>query len=284
MSLFRQKAGKSRLVILFFLFLFLFAARAESADKIFLKDGKVYEGRLKAQSDKRYLFSIGEGEEATDISFFVEDVDKVELDKQTVKRQIPFLKEVESLKVEGDKKGEGYELSLYKKGQLEGNRDFFTAEEIRGILNDEEFAYYSNFTGATSRHADELVLIDNICQNLPQATHEDFVSAKKTLDQLYFEVNAVPAPPIFKESHQAYLDFIKSSFTVFGALERGLLDEASRQMSISEQSKRKALLSFRQAILQRKQEKMPEHPAANDAALTAPGRDRSAGQEKKAEP
>ncbi|MFA5039865.1 MAG: hypothetical protein WC732_09345 [Candidatus Omnitrophota bacterium] len=235
---------------------------AQAADKITLKDGRVYEGKVLGKSDRRYLFSLVIDGEALPLSFFLEDVEKIELDKQSVDRQIPYLKEVESLKVPVTKEqeqGTVYEFSMYKKGQQqEGDQEFFTKEEIRGILDKEEFEYYENFTKTTNRHADKLIAIDSLYQNLPTATPEDFAAVRKSLDQIYFELNRLVAPAIFKESHQSYLQFIQATYMVFGALDRGLLDEASRQIKDAEQAKRRSLMAFRKAILDRKKEKASE--------------------------
>ncbi|MDD5019812.1 MAG: hypothetical protein PHH75_06255 [Candidatus Omnitrophica bacterium] len=248
-------------------------APAEAADKITLKNGKVYEGRVLGKSDRRYLFAIDTGSSKMEISFFLDDVEKVELDKQSVGRQIPYLKEVESLKVPVDQGQETvYEMSIYKKGQQDGSQEFFTISEIEGVLGKDEFEYYQKFVEVTTRYADRLVAIDNLYQNLPSATREDFNLARQSLDVVYYELNALPVPPLFKRSHGAYLQFLKATYLVFGALERGLLDEASSQMKAAEQSKREAMLSFRQAIMERK----------GQAALSVV-EDKAAPTEKKAE-
>ena len=66
------------------------------ADKIYLKNGKVYEGKILGRSDRRYLFSMDAGGESLSVSFFLEDIAKVELGKDSIDKQIPYLKEVES--------------------------------------------------------------------------------------------------------------------------------------------------------------------------------------------
>ena len=66
------------------------------ADKIYLKNGKVYEGKVLGRSDRRYLFSLDADGESLSVSFFLEDIAKVELSKDSVAKQIPYLKEVES--------------------------------------------------------------------------------------------------------------------------------------------------------------------------------------------
>jgi len=247
-----------------------FAFLAQAADKITLKNGKVYEGRILGKSDRRYLFALDTGGTTMQISFFLEDVDKVELDKQSVDRQIPYLKEVESLKVLGGEGNEtGYEMSIYKKGQLEGDQQFFTMAEIRGIMSKEEFGYYEKFLDITTRYADRLVGIDNLYQNLPTATREDFAGARQSLDLVYSELNALTVPPLFKQGHEAYLAFLKETYMVFGALDRGLLDEASSHMRAAEQAKRQSLLSFRQAIMQRKGEAFSQKPEQEAAPQTA---------------
>ncbi len=248
--------------------LFVFAAQAE--DKITLKNGKVYEGRILGKSDRRYLFAIDAAGTTMQLSFFLEDVDKVELDKKTVDRQIPYLKEVESFKVPVAQGNETvYEMSMYKKGQLEGDQQFFTMAEIQEILSKEEFAYYEKFLEITTRYADRLVAIDNLYQNLPTATREDFAAVRQSLDLVYSELNALTVPPLFKQGHEAYLAFLKETYMVFGALDRGLLEEASAHMRAAEQAKRQSLLSFRQAILQRKNESFPEKPTPETAPQTA---------------
>lgn len=229
---------------------------ALAADKLFLKDGRVIEGWLVAKSETRYVMSIETGGEPIALSFFVEDVDRTELDKKTVDRQIPYLKEVDSLKVPVTDKGQVdktvYELSLYKKGQLEGDQAFFTQEEIRNVLREDEFKYYEEFNKMTNRHADRLVAIDNLYQNLPSATPEDFVNAKKTIDQINFELEHLPAPPLFKDSRQAYIQFLQATIAVFDALEHGQLDEASRQMKAADQAKQRSQMMFRKGIMDRK--------------------------------
>lgn len=239
----------------------LFASRGQAADKITLKNGKVYEGRILGKSDRRYLFAIDTGGTTMEISFFLEDVEKVELDKQSVDRQIPYLKEVESLKVPVDQGHETvYEMSIYKKGQQEGNQQFFAMAEIKESLSKEEFEYYEKFLDVTTRYADRLVGIDNLYQNLPTATRDDFSGARQSLYLVYSELNGLPVPALFKQGHEAYLVYLKATYMVFDALERGLLDEASSQMKAAEQAKRYSLLSFRQAIMQRKGEAFPEKP------------------------
>jgi hypothetical protein len=162
-----------------------------------------------------------------------------------------------------------YEMSMYKKGQLEGDQQFFTMAEIQEILSKEEFAYYEKFLEITTRYADRLVAIDNLYQNLPTATREDFAAVRQSLDLVYSELNALTVPPLFKQGHEAYLAFLKETYMVFGALDRGLLEEASAHMRAAEQAKRQSLLSFRQAILQRKNESFPEKPTPETAPQTA---------------
>ncbi|QAT17714.1 hypothetical protein BU251_08270 [Candidatus Velamenicoccus archaeovorus] len=237
----------------------LFAFLAQAADKIILKNGKVYEGRILGKSDRRYLFALDTGGTTMQLSFFLDDVDKVELDKQTVDRQIPYLKEVESLKVPVSEGNETvYEMSMYKKGQLEGDQQFFTMAEIKEILTKEEFDYYKKFLDITTRYADRLIAIDNLYQNLPTATRDDFANARQSLDLVYSELNALTVPPLFKQGHEAYLAYLKATYMVFGALERGLLDEASSQMKAAEQAKQQSLMSFRQVIMQKKNKALPQ--------------------------
>ena len=79
--------------------LFLMASSLVFADKIYLKSGKSYEGKLIGKSDRRYLFSVNASGETFEMSFFPEDVEKIELDKESMEKQTPYLKEVETFKV-----------------------------------------------------------------------------------------------------------------------------------------------------------------------------------------
>src|SRR5512135_2808211 len=95
----KSEDGRRKAQILITFALSLFLASSAWADRITLKDGKVYEGKILGKSDRRYLFSLSVDGDAFPISFFIDQVEKVEMSQDTVEKQIPYLKEVDILKV-----------------------------------------------------------------------------------------------------------------------------------------------------------------------------------------
>lgn len=227
------------------------------ADKIYLKDGKSYEGKLIGRSHKRYLFSVDADGEYFRMSFFPDSVEKIELDKDTVEEQIPYLKEVEDFSVDAkDDKSKAYQISLYKGGSQAGDADSskFSLKELKGRLDKQENEYYAKFNGILDRYVDKSQFIQNLYLNLTVATREDFARARQYMDELYFELNNIFVPDAFKRSHAFYLEYVKASYLTFQALLSGMLDEASKQIKISEEAKERSALEFRDVITSRKPE------------------------------
>ena len=234
-------------------FIWVFSSCA-FADKIYLKDGKSYEGKLVGKSERRYLFALDTGGgESVKVSFFTEDVKKIELGKDTVESQIPYLKDVESLKVEvKEDKPKVYELSLYKESQGKKAEPTVSENELKKALNKEEAEYYQRFNEILMKYVDKFNAVQNIYTNLTTATKDDFVAAKQYMDELYFELNNLYVPDTFKKSHTAYLQSVKASYLAFSALEQGMLDEAAKQIKISEDSKQRSMEEIRSIISNRK--------------------------------
>lgn len=253
-----KKCFSRFILILFFIVL---APSFCLADKIYLKDGKVYEGKVLGRSDRRYVFSLDAGGESLPISFFLEDIAKVELGKDSVDKQIPYLKEVESTEMAGDKqKSKVYELSLYKKDQAPSAEAPFSTADLAKLLSKQEYEYYQNYNDVLNRYADKIVLIQDIYANLTTATKQDFANAKGDMEDLYFELNSLAVPEIFKKSHVSYLESVKATYMAFGALEQGMLEEASKQIKISEESRQRSVSEFREVILDRKSAKTTASP------------------------
>lgn len=237
------------------------------ADKIYLKDGKVYEGKLLGRSPVRYLFSVNFEGEPAEVSFFLEDVEKIELGKDTVEEQIPYLKEVESLQVEvKEQQPKTYEFSLYGKNQAPVGQPVLPESELKKKLNKNEYEYYQRFNDILKRYADKYAAIQHIYLNLTTATREDFISAKQYMDELYFELNNLFVPEIFKKAHVTYLGSVKATFLGFDALEHGKLDEAAKQIKQSEDSKQNAIAQFQEVIVT----KTPAPPESQAASSEPP--------------
>lgn len=237
--------------------LFLMASSLAFADKIYLKNSKNYEGKLIGRSDRRYLFSVNISGEIFEMSFFPEDVEKIELDKESMEKQTPYLKEVETFKVpvkedQEDNKSKVYQLSLFKEGEGALGTPAVTEKEIKSFLNKEEAQYYQRFNDILARYVDKLAAVQNTFQNLTAATKDDFSAAMQYMDELYFELNNITVPEAFKKSHTLYLESIKANFLTFRALGQGLLDEAAKQMKIAEEDKQNATSEFREIIVSRK--------------------------------
>lgn len=241
--------------LLFSIFYSLFSILCSSAfaDKIYLKNGKMYEGKLIGKSHLRYLFSIDTAGESLRMSFFMEDVDKIELGKDTVEEQIPYLKEVESLKVKvKEDELKIYELSLYNKNLQVQDQVMFSEPQLKKVLASDEYDYYEKFTAILNKYVDKIAFIQNIYANLTTIRREDFSLAKQYMDELYFELNNIYVPEAFRKSHMAYLESVRETFLGFGALEQEKLDEASKHIKISEDAKQKFVEEFRSVILSRK--------------------------------
>ena len=237
------------------------------ADKIYLKNGKVYEGKILGRSDRRYLFSMDAGGESLSVSFFLEDIAKVELGKDSVDKQIPYLKEVESTEMAvKQEKSKIYELSIYKKGQTSSSEALFSDVDLVKLLSKEEYEYYQGYNEILNRYADKTAAIQDIYTNLTTATKQDFATAKGYMEDLYFELNGLVVPEIFKKSHISYLESVKATYMAFGALEQGLLEEASKQIKISEESRQRSVSELREIILDRKSSKAA--PVSNVASET----------------
>lgn len=252
----------SRIFILSFL-LFFAGYSLACADKIYLKDGKVYEGKLLGKSPVRYLFSVNFEGESAEMSFFLEDVNKLELGKDTVEEQIPYLKEVESLQVEvKEQQPKTYEFSLYGKNQGPVGQPVLPESELKKKLTKNEYEYYQRFNDILKRYADKYAAIQHIYLNLTTANRDDYISAKQYMDELYFELNKLFVPEIFKKAHITYLESVRATFLGFDALEHGKLDEAAKQIKQSEDSKQNAISEFREVIVT-KTPAPPESAAAS---------------------
>ena len=256
----KTEVGRARIFFIF-VALLVFASTAY-ADKIWLKNGKVYEGKITGKSDRRYLFSLNIDGENFPISFFIDQIEKVELSKDTVATQIPYLKDVESMKVPvKEESSKIYEFSLYNKNQNDAMAaDLpFTEADIRKLLSKDEWEYYQRYNQVIQRYADKLVEVQDIYANLVSATKADFARARQTMDELYYELNDIPAPLAFKAYHGNYLDSVKAMYLAFSALDRGQLDAASHQIKISDEAKARSINLFRELISSRRsQAKTPE--------------------------
>jgi len=261
-----KNSGTWFILILFFIVLFPSFCLA---DKIYLKDGKVYEGKILGRSDRRYLFSLDADGESLPVSFFLENVAKVELNKDSVDKQIPYLREVESTKMTVEQENpKVYELSIYKKGQTPSTETLFSDGGLVKLLTKQEYEYYETYNEILNRYADKIVAIQDIYADLTKATKQDFANAKGYMEDLYSELNSLVVPEIFKKSHVSYLESVKATYMVFTALEQGLLEEASKQIKISEESRQRSVSEFRQIILDRKSAKTV--PPASSASSETP--------------
>ena len=229
------------------------------ADKIYLKDGKVYEGKLLGKSQKRFLFSVNVEGETFQMSFFPGDVKNLELGKNTVEEQIPYLKEVETTKISvQEEQPKTYEMSLYKEGQKDAQMPAFSVKEVKSVLNNEEAEYYQHFNETLNKYIDKFSAIQNIYMNLTTATREDFAGAKQYMDELYFELNNFFVPGAFKKSHMAYLESVKANFLAFQALEQGVLDEAAKQIKIADESKLRSVNAIKEIFKARHENQPPQ--------------------------
>ncbi len=232
-------------------FLLIFSASACWADTLYLKNGKVYEGKVTGKSYKRYVFVVDLAGEKIPLSFFIDEVEKVDLSKDSAEAQIPFLKEVETFQVPvSQDKTKVYESSVYKDEKLTV-AESMSDPQIRQKLAPEEFEYYQRYNEIVKRYTDQLVAIQNIYLDLTNATKEEFAVAKKDMDEFYFDLNSLFVPGAFQESHKTYLESVKATYLVFNALEQGALEEASRQMKLADEKKERALGLFRKILTDR---------------------------------
>ena len=244
-----------------------------AADKIFLKNGKVYEGTVVGKSDRRYLFEVEAGEEKIRLSFFVEEVDRVDMEKPSAQRQIPFLKEVEKVKFDVGEKESGYEISLYKKeqkGAFDEGR-WYSLKEIQEVLDEEEFAYYQEFNEITQRYAPKFVVIDTMYADLSIATKDDFETAKVYMQDLYEELSGLKVPPAFRRAYETFREAVKASSLSFDALDKGDLDAASRLTQISQTNRVEGMKLFREVVQSRRQPADAPRPPAEEVGAPAAG-------------
>ncbi|MGE5280160.1 MAG: hypothetical protein ACM3L6_05420 [Deltaproteobacteria bacterium] len=249
---------------------FLTAAGPAAADKIFLKNGKVYEGTVVGKSDRRYLFAVKAGDEQIRLSFFTDEVERVDMEKPTAERQMPYLQDVKKAEF-GDKKEGAYEISLYNKEQKGAfdTTDWYTVDEIRDVLTEKEFAYYQAFNELVNRYAPSFVVIDTMFGDLSQATKEDFERARDSMGDLAGELGALSVPPAFRRPHEAYVNAAQATARVFEALEAGRLEEAGRLAQASQEGRIAAMNLFRQLVQGRRQ--VAEKPAdASEGSVSNP--------------
>ena len=143
-------------------------------------------------------------------------------------------------------------MSLYKESQGKKADPTFSEQELRKTLSREESEYYQRFNEILKKYVDKFSAIQNIYMNLTTATREDFEAAKQYMDELYFELNNLFVPETFKKSHVSYLQSVKSSYLAFNALGQGMLDEAAKQIKISEDSKQRSMEEIRDIISKKK--------------------------------
>jgi len=246
-----------------------------AADKIFLKDGKVYEGTVVGKSDRRYLFGVKVGEEEIRLSFFLEEVDHVDMEKDSAQRQIPYLKEVEDVKFDVGKEQSGYELSLYKKEQKNAfdTGQWYTLKEIEEVLGKEEFAYYQAFGEITQRYAPKFVIIDTMYADLSVVTKDDFETAKVYMRELYEELSGLKVPPAFQRSYETYREAVKATSLSFDALDKGALEEAARQTQVSQENRAEGMKLFREVVQSRRQPAEAPRPPAKEERPGAAGQE-----------
>lgn len=243
---------RSCVLTVIIIFIFLSFSAPAFADKIYLKNGKVYDGKLLGKSEKRYLFSVDVDGIKFNMSFFPEEVEKLELEKKTVDEQIPYLKDVASFKVDAAKT---YEISLYGEPKNEqakdGNGSEFSQEQLQGILSKEESDYYNQFTFVLKKYVDKFNFILGIYSDMTSATRDDFAKARQYLEEMVRELSALAVPELFKRAHTDYVESLRSSFLGFKALEHGMLEQAQAQIKQSEDLRQRALLEFRNTIMQK---------------------------------
>ena len=224
------------------------------ADKIFLKNGKVYEGTVVGKSDLRYLFIVKMGDEEMRLSFFIEEVDRVDMVKVSAQRQIPFLKEVEKVKFDIGNQRSGYEISLYKKeqkGAFDATR-WYSLKEIQEVLDEAEFVYYQAFGEITKRYMPKTSIIDTMYADLSVVTKDDFETAKVYMHDLYYELNNLKVPPAFRRSFETYKEAVKAASLSFDALNKGALEEAARQTQIFQTNRAEGMKLFREVVQSRR--------------------------------
>ena len=159
-----------------------------------------------------------------------------------------------------------------KKARRRRPKPFFQNTDLVKLLNKEEYEYYKGYNEILNEYADKIVAIQDIYADLTKATKQDFADAKGSMNDLYFELNSLVVPEIFKKSHVSYLESVKATYMAFGALEQGLLEEASKQIKISEESRQRSVSEFREVILDRKNVKtapvtsVPSETQKNTAA------------------
>jgi len=245
--------------------LFLGASRA-LADKIFLKNGKVYEGKVVGKSDQRYLFAIQTGGKSLRLSFFTDEVDRVDMEKDSVQRQIPFLKEVKDVSFNVPGRERAYEISLYNKEQQKSAfeaTDWYTSAAIKEVLTEDEYAYYEAFGDIAKRFATKFVVVDTMYADLSVVTRDDFETAKVYMVDLYEELAALKAPPAFRESLDVYMTAVKATAMSFDALGARNLETASQQAQISQEYRVKGMKMFSQAVQVRR---VPTEPTSKPGA------------------
>ena len=81
---------RKQLIVSILGFVLWLGAGSVFADKIYLKNGKVYDGKIIGRSPRRYLFALDLDGSSVQLSFFTEDIEKVEWGKNTVQEQIPY--------------------------------------------------------------------------------------------------------------------------------------------------------------------------------------------------
>ena len=166
---------------------------------------------------------------------------------------------------EEKQKPKTYELSLYNKNPNMTTQSFFPEAELKKLLAKDEYAYYQRFNEILNKYTDKFVFIDNLYTNLTTASKDDFASAKQFTDELYFELSNITVPEAFRKSHAAYLQSVKATFLAFSALEEGRLDEASKQIKISDERKQAFVDEFRHMMDDRKSQAGDVSPAVSES-------------------
>ena len=225
---------------------------ADALDRIHLKDGTVFDGKIVGKSTKRYLLGVDMGGKKIYMSFFMDEIQKVELDEETAKAQIPFLKEVENFHVSSGTGKDFYEMTLFKDDQSESVRQEGAADRtVRFDFDEQEAVYHERFGQIQKRYARKFAVIQDIYANLTTSTKDDFLRAKSYMEGLVFELENTPVPEAFKKCHALYLLSAKAGYQAFDALEQRRLDEAAAQTTISEDNRTRAMQEFRRVVLSR---------------------------------
>jgi len=274
-------------------FVALFICSNVFAKVVYLNNGSKAVGKIVSQDDDKIVLEIGEGEDATDVTFFSDEIKSMEetdleanaqsevnleeetlvesaqpdqtqqpgvlvIDKQmeiTQPVQVPPVEtKIEPQNTQQENKPQSLEQPPQQEISEEGQH---TLEQLTSLLDEEELAYFANINSMSGDVVNKTTQILNNPNALaadPTQLPQMMQDLSSDIANIVTQMNSIKAPTLFVNFHKDYLTNLNLLKDVLAGMSKG--DVNSSQTNISEmQNMSIKLQSDLQEILQKKKTK-----------------------------